>query len=1491
MTGGALPTVAAECDVCRVRLKRGTVGTVCVGCGVRVHHACSDLTRHQRERGDEWTCRRCRNRGQAVEEEARAESVDERGEGARAEDETEAEAARPDATAPAGEDDVARCMVCRVRMRRGVKGVECVGCGISVHKKCCGLNRWQLEKKVEYVCGACLGVAERGEAVGIDEVLPAGKCDVCGRHRRRGQGIRCKCCGKVLHVACAELGSRYRAGRVDRNVWECKECVSQERADAAVEAGVQVPIRDGARGGGDGLTVMQWNCDRLSSCIADLEVWLAANDVDVALLQETKLRAEDGEVKVRGYEVVRKDRCRVGRSRWSRGGGLVTLVRTGWMYRRLACGLPGDDVVEALSVEVVSPGGTVWRVMNLYVPPEGVVEEVGVSGMLDRLRAGGEERWIVGGDLNAHNGAWDSKVRADARGEEVLSWADDRGLFVLNDGCVTRVARGVGTESSPDVTLCSEALIDCLEWSVRRELGSDHFPILISHKSDVSSHESEMELVWNWKEARWDEYADEVRLKLKRVDWESLKVKEFERRFRNVVLSAAWKCVGKKKRKVVGELVSSAVREEMSKRDVLKGEEVIDWEAVKNVEEKIKAMVSEEKASQWRSLIERGASVGEMWPVVNGVGRRMGPKKRSGEVMEDDGKVLVTAREKANGFVRMHAKVSRVNVPKDRRMKSSVNALLRGFGPEREEAGQIQLEEVRRALDEMDGGRAGGPDGIHPRLLKKLPEEALAVVCMLFERSLRDVNVPQVWRVGEIVPLLKAGKDPSKFGSYRPVCLTSCMGKWLERVIGARMRWVLESAGYFSRFQAGFREGRGVNDQLVRLTQSIWDAYQKREKVSLLLYDFERAFDRVWRDGLLLKLIEAGVARPIVRWVQEWLKYRLAWVKMDGVRSKEKMFAQGLPQGSVLSPLLFLVFINDLVEELSGGVEVSAFADDLAVWHVGKSVAAGREKLQWATDVVARWSEKWLLRVNVEKCSVTLFSRDVREREMSGLDVRWKDVVLRKEKLPCFLGITFDINLTFREQVDKVCLRAKAAVRLLRRLAGRDWGWSKELLRVSCLALVRAVLLYGSAAWGPWLSKTVWERLERAQLEAARVVGGTCKSAPKEAVLAEAGLCELRRVAEGLWMSELERCRRAEDGDPRRDWGLKEVRQRLVSKEGWRKTSSTLLGELVPGEVGRMAKVLGEKPWGVWKNVKWLIEGEKSADVDVNRREAMERLGRGGGADVVVYTDGSAKEGLWCGGASAVITRGDPTCPEEVDVRRRAAGLLCSSYQAEIYALEEAMLWLREHVDEWGSAMVVSDSQAGLRALKGAGYKRLGEGLAKVARIGRELGDRGKQLTFAWVPGHCGVPGNEWADREANAACTLEQGGVECMFEAVKCLWKRREVLGEMSHERCRRVYGEGMRWELEKGWNRKQSVSMARFRSGHSLELGGYRKRIGMEGSGFCRRCGEDVLESVEHVMECDAGLLKRDELGLMSLSDLCCRPRQALEYWEWWKRVHLKD
>lgn len=293
------------CAACGVRLRDS--GVECCECGVRVHGCCTGVSVWRRRGLRNWRCGGCE--GGATE--------------MRREEEGESESVRLVEEERLNEPGPRPCGVCRVTMRRGQNGVSCIDCGLLVHKKCCGLSRWARENGESWRCVSCRDGIEPANRVMSppNVVLPAGKCDICRRMRRRGQGIRCVMCKSILHVKCADLGSRGRAQVVDRSVWECVACMRQKEeregqqgSDGSVPASVpRVP-------GSHSVAVMQWNCDHLPLKVPELEVWLRKNDVDVAVLQETKLREEDGELRVNGYEVVRRDRWRRGWSRFSRGG-------------------------------------------------------------------------------------------------------------------------------------------------------------------------------------------------------------------------------------------------------------------------------------------------------------------------------------------------------------------------------------------------------------------------------------------------------------------------------------------------------------------------------------------------------------------------------------------------------------------------------------------------------------------------------------------------------------------------------------------------------------------------------------------------------------------------------------------------------------------------------------------------------------------------------------------------------------------------------------------------------------------------------------------------------------------------------------------------------------------------------------------------------------------------------------------------------------------
>ena len=184
---------------------------------------------------------------------------------------------------------------------------------------------------------------------------------------------------------------------------------------------------------------------------------------------------------------------------------------------------------------------------------------------------------------------------------------------------------------------------------------------------------------------------------------------------------------------------------------------------------------------------------------------------------------------------------------------------------------------------------------IFPPLIKSLGPNAIK---LLLHISLTTGNVPQVWCKANIIPLLKANKLPSDLGSFRPISLTSCDGKLLERMISARMYSICESNGWTSGQQADFRKGRGVEDQIIRVAQAVSDGFQNRQRSVMALLDFSKAYDTVWRKILLNTLIGKGLNNRYVLWLSPFLENRQASVHFSGSISRGRKIHQVLSQGS-----------------------------------------------------------------------------------------------------------------------------------------------------------------------------------------------------------------------------------------------------------------------------------------------------------------------------------------------------------------------------------------------------------------------------------------------------------------------------------------------------------------------------------------------------------------------------------------------------------------
>ena len=240
---------------------------------------------------------------------------------------------------------------------------------------------------------------------------------------------------------------------------------------------------------------------------------------------------------------------------------------------------------------------------------------------------------------------------------------------------------------------------------------------------------------------------------------------------------------------------------------------------------------NEAKTESWRNLLQGVMSNSDgpnMWKVIPGLNST--PDANSpNETMSHNGRRITDIKSKANVFINHYARVSKLSMSQsDRDINQQFKKSIIEPSADDESCAPLLMSELQSAIKKMKGKGAAGPDNIPPSFLKSLGPLALLELLSIFNSSFSLAHCPRIWRVATIIPLLKAGKSPSEVASFRPISLTSCVVKLLERIIADRLYYIAETNNMFSRFQAGFRKGRSCEDQIIHIVQSIEDAFQQR---------------------------------------------------------------------------------------------------------------------------------------------------------------------------------------------------------------------------------------------------------------------------------------------------------------------------------------------------------------------------------------------------------------------------------------------------------------------------------------------------------------------------------------------------------------------------------------------------------------------------------------------------------------------------------------
>jgi exonuclease III len=389
----------------------------------------------------------------------------------------------------------------------------------------------------------------------------------------------------------------------------------------------------------------------------------------------------------------------------------------------------------------------------------------------------------------------------------------------------------------------------------------------------------------------------------------------------------------------------------------------------------------------------------------------------------------------------------------------------------------ISEEEVSIELTKVNTTKAPGPDGLSTRVLKECREELKAPITKLFNSSLNTGKIPKDWKKANVVPIYKKG-NKLEVSNYRPVSLLPIISKILERCVLNKIIELIRPK--ISKMQYGFMKGKSTTTQIITVLANIHNIFDNREKTDVIYFDLAKAFDSVPHKLLLHKLKSFGIHGKLLNWITDYLTDRMQRVTCEGQNSTWLPVTSGVPQGSILGPILFIIYINDLPDILSPETLCAIFADDTKIYRKIEE-EEDIETLQTDINKISEWGSTWGLNFNAAKTThLPICPSNSIESHYS-----MEDSPIRQEDLMNDLGINIATNLRWSKHTDIIVKKAHQRLGLIIRTLGYDAPLQAK--KNAYVAMVRSILEYGSSIWTPSDKETL-RKIEKIQRKATNFI-------------------------------------------------------------------------------------------------------------------------------------------------------------------------------------------------------------------------------------------------------------------------------------------------------------------------------------------------------------------------------------------------------------------
>jgi ribonuclease HI len=1097
--------------------------------------------------------------------------------------------------------------------------------------------------------------------------------------------------------------------------------------------------------------ILQWNCNGIINKTAELSQYLTdtKNKPDIICLQETFLKPHQI-YNLKGYNIIRKDRT------ITRKGGLATLVKTGINYTLVDQNQTG---IESLSLQIKLNNKEV-TVINIYQPPETPYEVTSLTTLLDQPNI------IAVGDFNAHSPLWGDK-KLCKMGEVLEGILHDCDLTVLNTGQGT-YQKHQGGLSAIDIAVASKNLSLQTNWEVHanNSMGSDHFPISITIGNQIHSEDNTQQK-YNLKRADWDSYKANCR-SLFGSSCRDENLKNFYSNITAAIISAANASIPKSKNTPKHKpvpywndhcylAVKNRNKAQKLANNTLQQKDIIEY---KRAKAKAQYTIKASQKQYWNEYCDTLNSDTKLSSVWRNSKRMAGnnSQARSLPTLIHNNTKYTTSLEKANILAQSIAHTSSSenygeNFKKHLQETVEVQPQADFFRNLKEVHFKeglnepFALHELKSAIRQCRKGSAPGTDQISYDMLKNLPGSSQKILLEFYNNLYCNESVMEEWKQSIVLPSLKKSKPSQDPLSYRPIALTSVMCKLMERLIANRLAWFMEYNNLFNSAQSGFRKRRSTIDHLVRLSDHINKTISNGQYTVATFIDFSNAFDMLWKEGLLKKLNQLGIQGNMYKFINAFLTDRSIRVQVGSTLSDIFKIENGTPQGSVISPLLFLIMINDIPTDEDPETGSSLFADDSAVWRSGPNIKFLIKRVQNLLERITVWCDLWGFKINTSKTVAMLFSKgNTSSKQQSELHLKIQGENIQFVHSTKFLGMVFDSKLNWLQHAKYVANKSKTKINLLRSLTGYSWGANKRTLLRIYRTLIRSTIEYGSEILHT-AGQSSLNILNQIHSKCLGIICGSLKSTAIEAKENECGELPLKlnilrkqlRYAVKISVSTNNKSIEILTDSWKNYYGNRPIEKRSFHT-------------IVHTTLENIGKIEGERLFSLppWQRPTVSINTSLSTIInkqDTNiiiKQYTLQTLEEYNN-HIHIYTDGSKSSDHSTGAAYFI--------PSLQIGTKISLSSHCTVFTAELLAIKKALDYINNNKHSFTSPVaIMSDSLSSLIAIKNFYSNTNPNIVLNITLLLHRITTHITPITLVWVPAHVGIRGNEVADHLAKSA-------------------------------------------------------------------------------------------------------------------------------------------